>query len=212
MWYINRGQITTGTEDLDLSGFVDLKDFSIFSAQWMSVINCCDDINSIPDPYNNNNWQNIAFTNINPSCGIYDCWIFGEDFSDPCYDSCGHSVVLGCEETPDFDYTCAFNYRYEWFTGYRIGLCVYNCGLNRFQTIKNRGKCRHILSRHRTQDNLSSGCDESTIGKYNWQVVVTDLLTVTKFGYCRESSLDPEIQNYWWSWDGQDGPCKYRWW
>jgi hypothetical protein len=196
---------------MDESGFVDFKDFSVFSAQWKKKTDCCEDINSIANPFDNANWEQITLANIYPACGIYDCWIYGEDFSDPCYDSCGHSVYECCCEIPDFDYTCAFNY---WYDGFRIGLCVYTCGINDFEVIKNKGQCRMIMARHRTRDDLEnpSVCDEGTHGKYNWQIVLTDLFTRTKYGFCRESYTKP---GYYWGWqssEGETGPCKYTWW
>jgi len=214
----NGGSLTTSGD-----GFVDFSDFSVFSSQWNKRTDCCDGNSISVDPQYIYNWQRVDLADID-ACGDIDCW-FGEFCSDPCYDGCGHDVIMGCEETPDFDYYCAFNYRYDGQEGFRVGLCVYECGINEFEIIKNKGRCRMILARHRTRDKppqdplcnppnppCSPDCDEGTIGKYNWQIVLTDLFTLTKAGICRESYTKPSYLWGWQSSEGEQGPCQYIWW
>jgi len=146
--------------------------------------------------------------NIGP-CGPYDCW-FEEMESDPCYDDCGNRAVVRCEETEEFGGECAYNY---WFNYRRVGLCVYYCGINAFQVQKNRGGCRNVVVRHRTQDQLSPGCDQGTSGKYDWQVYAYSEITGNGFGFCRESTLDPRPPNNFWDPNqGQVSQCENQWW
>ncbi|MDD5326545.1 MAG: hypothetical protein PHY02_01875 [Phycisphaerae bacterium] len=56
------------------------------------------------------------------------------------------------------------------------------------------------------------GCDEATRNKYNWQVVYYNPLLGEKYGWCRQSSLNPEIEDLWEPWQGEPGPCKLEWW
>lgn len=219
------------TMDLNADGKIDFADFAILGAGWLttydiydlntmfhawSTKDCCTDTNNIPDPCVNTNWQNIYFTPI-ISCPEWPC---DEEESDPCNDNCGNRINRKCEETPDLGYICAFNY---WFNGYiRIGLCVYDCGRNAFQVLKNNGSCRNLITRHRTRDvppqdpccfpNCNPVCDEGTTGRYNWQIVVYFTNTGYKTGYCRESVTDPNDKWGWQPWEGETGPCKYHWW
>ncbi|MGD0078598.1 MAG: hypothetical protein ABR969_10955 [Sedimentisphaerales bacterium] len=200
---------TNEPEDLDGSGFVDFKDYSILATDWMK--NYCDDLNS-PDPGVFGNWQSIGFTNIGP-CGQYDCW-YDEIVSDPCYDRCSSKLYVACQETPEFDYYCAYNF---WCNNTRVGLCVYNCGRNYFWILKNNAGCRITATRHIARDIPPQDpecypwgcddCDEGTIGYYNWQVVFTTVVNGQKAGWCKQDlTFDTNI-NY-----GQPGPCKITWW
>ena len=193
-------QPTTGPEDLDESGFVDFKDFSVFSSEWKT--NPCADTNA------SGPWRYQNFTGIGP-CGDYDCW-FEPMESDPVFDDCGDFLYVACEETPELDYYCAYNFYFNWTT--RVGLCVYNCGINYFQVKKNANGSRILQTRHRTQDQMVWGCDEGTENKYDWQIVVYNCVTGAKTGYCRESYLDPSEEQYWESNDGQVSACELTWW
>ncbi|MBN2020459.1 MAG: hypothetical protein JW749_09565 [Sedimentisphaerales bacterium] len=209
--------------DLAASGLVDFGDFSALAAEWLVPISCCDD-NSFPDPTDSDNWEDITFTGIVEGCAADTCWIWGDDYSDPCWDGCANVILKACEETPDLGYTCAYNY---WFNiGERVGLCVYLCGRNNFQVLKNTGRCRFIYTRHRTRDmppqdpecdpwDCDEDCDQGTLGYYNWQVVVycpSCSPEYRKVGICRQSLTKPSYNWGWQSSEGEPGPCKYHWW
>lgn len=182
-------------------GVVDFGDFSVFASEWMTTTNPCDDTNV------SGLWQDQYFTGIG-SCGVYDCWFDGDE-SDYIYDDCGNYLYVVCKETPEFNYYCAYNF---YFNYNRVGLCIYTCGLNAFQVRKNINGKRILQTRHRTQDRLVYGCDEGTIGKYDWQVVVYNSVTGGKTGYCRESSLNPATERYWEPNEGQVSACEKVWW
>lgn len=131
--------------DLNSDDFVDLKDFSSIAAEWMSTKSCCDNNNFAFDPNYFKNWQWVNFTNITNSCTIDWCIYFGDQESDPCNDNCGNKVTKACEETPDMGYTCDYNYYHN---GWRVGLCVYNCGQNGFWILKNKTGCRILATMH----------------------------------------------------------------
>lgn len=206
--------------DLNADNRIDFVDFAIFGAEWGTTYNiydlaafsagfssgdCCADMN-VADV---NVWQYVDFTGIG-SCGPYDCWFEGEDESDPCNDACGNRALVRCEETSEFGDECAYNY---WFNSRRVGLCVYTCGLNAFQVQKNRGGCRNVVVRQRTQDRLDIyGCDQGTSGKYDWQVVAYSAITGNRVGYCRQSSSDPGPNDYWNADQGQQSQCEMQWW
>ncbi len=207
------------TMDLNADGKIDFKDFAVLAAGWQTTYDIydldtmCDAFGStdtcadtnVPDANNFDNWEAVVFTGIG-GCGEYDCWI-EPDYSDPCWDDCGGRVYVGCVETQEFDYTCSYNF---WFDGWRVGLCPYKCGANYFWILKNVSGRRIIGTRHISRDRpeyYPEYCDEQTIGKYNWQVVFTNVVTRQRDGLCREGSqFSPEI-NY-----GETGPCKYVWW
>jgi hypothetical protein len=193
-------QPTTEPEDMDGSGFVDFKDFSSFASEWMTKP--CEDTDA------SGPWRDITFTGIG-DCGAYDCW-FDPMESDLIFDNCGRFLYVACEETPEMDYYCAYNYYFNWTT--RIGLCVYNCGLNAFQLKKNASGGRFLRTRHRTQDQMTYYCDEGTNNKYDWQIVDYNSVTGTKTGYCRESYLDPNEEQYWEPDEGQVSACELIWW
>ena len=94
-------EYTTDPEDLDGSGFVDARDFSVFSREWMT--HPCDNTDA------SGPWRNQYFTGIG-GCGTYDCYIYGDDYSDPIYDNCGNVLYAVCEPTPEFGYYCAYNF------------------------------------------------------------------------------------------------------
>lgn len=204
------------TMDLNADGKIDFKDFAILAAGWQTTYDIYD-LDTMCDAFGSTDtcadtnvsgvWRDQFFTGIG-GCGLYDCW-FGEDYSDYIYDNCGNLLYVVCQETPEFDYYCAYNFR---FNSRRVGLCIYTCGLNAFQVRKNTSGSRILQTRHRTQDRLIYGCDEGTSGKYDWQVVVYDDNTHLKTGYCRESYSDPSVNNYWDPNQGQVSACENVWW
>jgi hypothetical protein len=220
--------------DLNYDGIIDFLDFSILADGWIRIYNiydlntmcsawatmdCCIDINNFPNPADNTNWEDVIFIGIGP-CGWEDCWIWDEYYSHPYWDGCVNKVIVGCVETSEFGGHCAYNFFYNGSS--RVGLCVYGCGWNDFEVLRNTDGCRFIFSRHRTRDvppqdpccfpNCNPICDEGTVGYYNWQVVNTCLTNQVKVGYCRQSVTEP---NYVWGWqitEGQEGPCACHWW
>jgi len=220
--------------DFNGDGIINFNDFATIGAGWQTTydiqdlnsfcaafgsIDCCIDTNNIPNPLDINNWQYVNFTGIG-TCDYLDCWEWGEYYSDPFWDGCVNWVYVGCNETPEFDYYCAYNFWYNGST--RVGLCVYDCGINYFWVLKNTGGCRIRMTRHITRDrppqdpycnppypSCDSSCDEQTIDYYNWQVVLTDINinNITRIGSCKQAyTFDPNI-GY-----GNNGPCKLVWW
>jgi len=196
--------------DLSGDGFVDFGDFSVLAGEWMTTMNPCDDTN-VSGP-----WGYKDFTGIG-TCGLYDCW-FEEDYSDPYNDNCGHSAYMGCVETPEYDFYCAYNY---WFAGRRVGLCVYTCGRNSFQIRKNASGRRILQTRHLTRDIPPQdpecspwgcdGCDEGTIDKYDWQITHYNDVTGVRTIYCRESYLEPVTNDLWEPYQGEPSSCELSW-
>jgi hypothetical protein len=207
---------TTEPEDLDGSGFVDLRDFSSFAAEWMT--NCCDD-NSLPvDATQIENWQWITLTGIG-GCDQTECW-WNPGWSDPCVDRCDKYVYQTCQETAEFGSYCAYNY---WYIAQRVGLCVYYCGRNAFGILKNRSGCRILATIHIVRDIPPQDpecypwgcddCDEQDIGYYNWQLVITmftDPNRIQQVGLCKYHSrfinIDDDI------YFGNSTTCKIMWW
>jgi len=193
------------------SGWVttyDFYDLSSFCAAFTTIDCCREDVNA------SGPWQTVTFTGIG-GCELDSCWD-GQYDSDPCNDMCGHSVIKSCQETPEFDFYCAFNY---WFAGRRVGLCVYYCGRNTFQIKKNSTGCRILQTRHRTRDippqdpecPCSPYCDEGTQNKYDWQITNYNDVNGVRTLFCRQSSLNPATENYWESYQGESSSCEINW-
>ncbi len=207
--------------DLNGDGKIDFKDFAILAAEWLTTYdiydlntmckawpttNPCNDIN-VSGP-----WMDQYFTGIG-DCSPTICWEYGDDYSDFVWDNCGNFLYVVCTPTPELGYYCAYNYYFNgYFVGNRVGLCIYACGLNAFQVRKNASSSRTLQTRHRTQDNLSPGCDQGTYGKYDWQIVVYNSVTGQRTGYCRESYLDPNENEFWESDQGESSSCETVWW
>jgi len=215
--YSNAGLLDAGdgydpAMDLNADGKINFKDFAILAAGWQTTYDIFDldamfaawaTTNPCDDNDVSGVWEYVNFTGIGP-CGTYDCWI-EPDYSDPCWDDCGGRVYVGCVETQEFDYTCAYNF---WFDSTRVGLCVYTCGLNYFQVMKNAGGSRILQTRHLTQDQLDPWvCDEGTEDKYDWQVVVYNDVNGIRDGYCREGATVGWGPTY-----GQPSACECDWW
>jgi hypothetical protein len=215
---------TTEPEDLDGSGFVNFKDYSIFSTDWKK--SCCDNNNFAVDPNYFKNWQWVNFTGVTNTCPIDWCIYFGDDDSDPCNDRCGNWVIKSCEETPDMGYTCDYNYYHN---GWRVGLCVYNCGQNGFWILKNKTGCRILATMHFVCDTppqdpqcpwygCPEECDEGTPDYYNWQLVITWYPDPSnpnysqQTGICHQATTLPDFIGESTVFFGSSGPCKYHWW
>jgi len=216
---------TTEPEDLDGSGFIDFKDYSIFSTDWKKT--CCDDNSIAADPNYFKNWQWVNFTGIVAECAEDTCWIWGDDYSDPCWDDCANVIHKACEETPDLGYICSFNY---WFNiGGRVGLCPYYCGQNGFWILKNKNGCRILATMHFVCDTppqdpqcypwgCNESCDEGTPDYYNWQLVITWYPDPSnpnyrqQTGICHQAITLPDFVGNDNIFFGDNGPCKYHWW
>ncbi|MFA5423006.1 MAG: hypothetical protein WC374_04045 [Phycisphaerae bacterium] len=188
--------------DMSGDGRVDWGDFSYLSASWMATLNPCDDTNDTGV------WEYQNFTNIGP-CDETGCW-FSLNRSDYIYDDCGGRLYVECEETPELGDYCGYNFWFGWYR--RVGLCIYRCGINSFQVMKSQNGKRILRTRHRTQDQLYYLCDQGTSGKYDWQVVVYDDVNGVKTGHCRESYLDPSVNNLWKPNEGDPSSCENHWW
>ncbi|MDD5326549.1 MAG: hypothetical protein PHY02_01895 [Phycisphaerae bacterium] len=191
-----------GEADLYEDNKIDFKDFSVLSSEWGLKTEPCDDTTP------SGRWRDLFFTGI-CACGGIGCWI-EENEGEPVFDECHNRLRMVCEPTPELGYYCAYNYYFGWNT--RVGFCVYKCGLNAFQVMRNTNGTRILRTRHRTQDQMTYYCDEETDYKYNWQIVVYDALTGERTGYCRQSYLDPNEENFWEPDEGEPGPCKIEWW
>jgi hypothetical protein len=183
--------------DLNYDGKIDFLDFSILGDYWTTIydiydldtmcaswsINCCDDIN-LPDPTDPGNWDYVTFYGIGSCPEIPGYCEYAEGHG--MWDNCNHLVFVTCEED-EWNLSCNYNF---WFSGLRIGRCVYLCGQNYVQVLKNSGGCRILRTRHLVHDTFETwACDEGTPGKIDWQVFDFNCVSGGNVHYCREGKL-----------------------
>jgi hypothetical protein len=226
----NAGRDYDPAMDLNNDGIIDFKDFAILGAEWMITYNIYD-LNAMfaawttTNPCNDVNvsgaWQRVDFTGIG-GCNAKDCKTSGPDYSDYIWDDCGNYLYNVCKQTSEFGGDCAYNY---YFSGARVGLCIYKCGRNYFQVRKNASGKRILQTRHRTRDIpphdpecqehpewCDSSCDQGTRNKYDWQIVVFDSNSWQKTGFCRESYYSPDPCEFWDPNQGESSSCELQWW
>jgi hypothetical protein len=162
---------------------------------------CVHPLTGCDDTTHPGRWIMVQFDNI----GICPTSCEPES-SDRIFDPCGNMIVETCQPTPVYNGDCAYEF---WFNATRVGVCVYTCGINAFQVKSDPNNCRFLYTRHRTQDQLTAGCDQGASGFYDWQVYVFDAVAgvPAEEPYCRQGTVVGWERD-----EGDESNCEKPWW